>query len=313
MNSLVASIGRLTLATVRPLPASLNSRHSLSTTSFKSSLFSPTTTTTPVAKTIQNGIICPSQSWASPSLLLGCVGMSSMLISQMQVRYRRVYITRSRRFPGHVDVYGEEDGKREALKAAEDRYKRLDWGIYIRTRVGKDNKRWKQTDRRKWRREQHIFVVQDFNKKLDRMFANETKRARFIPDDPFEKYNRLSWWRHHWTALKNAENIRRHGNNIYLFNRFRTHMKLGSRYNVLPKMHYMPPGYLANVASNPANIYTPDPLIPKVKMAPHFQREAIRPPRVKIDAELHAIRDMEQYAGDLPLWSPVFFPSKFPN
>jgi len=34
----------------------------------------------------------------------------------------------------HVDVYGEEDGKREALKAAEDRYKRLDWGIYIRTR-----------------------------------------------------------------------------------------------------------------------------------------------------------------------------------
>jgi hypothetical protein len=134
MNSLVASIGRMALATTRPLTASLNSRHSLSTTSFKSSLFSPTTTTTPVAKTIQNGIICPSQSWASPSLLLGCVGMSSMLISQMQVRYRRVYITRSRRFPGHVDVYGEEDGKREALKAAEDRYKRLDWGIYIRTR-----------------------------------------------------------------------------------------------------------------------------------------------------------------------------------
>ena len=132
MHSLVASIGRLSLATSRPLPVSLNCRQSLSTSSFKSSLFSPTPT--PVVKAVQNGILCPSQAWTSPSLLLGCVGMSSMLISQMQVRYRRVYITRSRRFPGHVDVYGEEDGKREALKAAEDRYKRLDSGIYIRTR-----------------------------------------------------------------------------------------------------------------------------------------------------------------------------------
>ena len=58
--------------------------------------------------------------------------------------------------------------------------------IFVVSRVGRDNKRWKQTDRRKWRREQHIFVTQDFNKKLDRMFANETKRARFVETTEFD-------------------------------------------------------------------------------------------------------------------------------
>jgi hypothetical protein len=40
-----------------------------------------------------------------------------------------------------------------------------------------------------------------------------------LPDDPFAKFNRLSWYKHHWTKLKNAENIRRHGNDVYLFDR----------------------------------------------------------------------------------------------
>jgi hypothetical protein len=90
-------------------------------------------------------------------------------------------------------------------------------------------------------------------------------------------------------------------------------MKLNSVFNVLPKMHYMPPGYLANVASNPAGVYTPDPMIPKAEVAPHFQRERIRPPRVKNSEALYEIRDMEQYAGNLPVWSPLFFPYRFPH
>jgi hypothetical protein len=44
--------------------------------------------------------------------------------------------------------------------------------------VGKDNKRWKQTDRRKCRKEQHIFLAPNHAVKFERMFANETKRAR---------------------------------------------------------------------------------------------------------------------------------------
>ena len=120
-------------------------------------------------------------------------------------------------------------------------------------------------------------IISAYSSKSHIMFPSYYFVHRFFPDDPFEKFNRLAWWKHHWTKLKNAENIRRH--DVYLFDRFKTHMKLNSRHNVHPTMHYMPPGYLANVASNPAHVYSPDPLIPKVEVAPHFQREQITPPR----------------------------------
>ena len=90
-------------------------------------------------------------------------------------------------------------------------------------------------------------------------------------------------------------------------------MKLNSEHNTFPKMAYMPPGYLKNVASNPSGVYTPDPSFPKIDVAPHFQRKQIDPPRVKKNAQLCQIRDLEMYAGNLPLWSPLIFPSRFPN
>lgn len=71
-----------------------------------------------------------------------------------------------------------------------------------------------------WRREQHSFVDPMNAQKFERMFSNETKRARFFPDNPYEKFNRLSWHKHHWTKLKNAENIRRYGNEVYLWDRY---------------------------------------------------------------------------------------------
>ena len=47
-------------------------------------------------------------------------------------------------------------------------------------RVGKDNKRWKMTARRMWRKEQHTFVDAKNAEKFERMFSNEIKRARYI-------------------------------------------------------------------------------------------------------------------------------------
>ena len=67
---------------------------------------------------------------------------------------------------------------------------------------------------------------------------------RYFPDDPWERYNRTSWWRHRAVISKNLENIKRYGNNIYLWDRFKADLKRGSNNNVLPKMLYMPPGYL---------------------------------------------------------------------
>jgi hypothetical protein len=124
LNSLVASLGRLTF---QNLPGvKFSSTRALSTSLSNNSLFG---TSLLNGGGVVGGIICPGHAWA-----VGSVGVASKLISDMQVRYRRVYKTRSRRFDGIVDVYGEEDGKRQPLPAAEERFKRLDWGIYIRTR-----------------------------------------------------------------------------------------------------------------------------------------------------------------------------------
>ena len=136
MQSLVSSLGKLTLQNLsgcNALAPRLNFSHALSTSSCQNSLFGGNFQTFGENK---NRILCPSKAWESPNVVLGNVGVgsSSSFFAEMQVRFRRVYITRSRRFPGHVDVYGEEDGTRESLKSAEERFKRLDWGIYIRTR-----------------------------------------------------------------------------------------------------------------------------------------------------------------------------------
>ena len=62
-----------------------------------------------------------------------------------------------------------------------------------------------------------------------------------------------------------------------------------------------------------SRVYTADPLIPEVDVAPHFQREPNRSNKIKINKELYMIRDLEQYSGDLPLWSPLFFPTRNPE
>ena len=130
MNGLLTSLGRLSLQNISVIKG-LPTARSISTTSSKNSLFGNSFVS---GASNNNGIICPGLAWQIPGVILGSVSANSKLISDLQVRYRRVYKTKSRRFPGHIDVYGEEDGKRQSLAAAEERFKRLDWGVYIRTK-----------------------------------------------------------------------------------------------------------------------------------------------------------------------------------
>ena len=69
--------------------------------------------------------------------------------------------TRSNKFPGHIDIY-DKDGNREALQGAVDRFKRLDFGAYIRVMVGRSNKLHQKTPAQKLRLEQHVFAYHDF-------------------------------------------------------------------------------------------------------------------------------------------------------
>ena len=125
MNSLVACLGKLSLQNV----AGVKARSISSVVNQTSLLVNPT-----LGSALKTGILCPGHCFEASGLLAGSAVVTSKLISDLQVRYRRVFKTRSRRFPGHVDIYGEEDGTREPLAAAEERFKRLDWGVYIKTK-----------------------------------------------------------------------------------------------------------------------------------------------------------------------------------
>ena len=70
--------------------------------------------------------------------------------------------TRSYRFPGHVDVYGKTDGKRQPLDAALLRFKRLDFGAYVNAAIGRANRAHQKTKAWRMMKEQHYFTFYDF-------------------------------------------------------------------------------------------------------------------------------------------------------
>ena len=72
-----------------------------------------------------------------------------------------VKTTRSNKFPGHIDIYDKE-GNREALEGAVERFKRLDFGAYIRVMIGRSNKLHQKTSAQKLRLEQHVFAYHEF-------------------------------------------------------------------------------------------------------------------------------------------------------
>lgn len=218
-------------------------------------------------------------------------------------------------------------GARDPLVAAEERYKRLDWGWYIGTRVGRFNHMWKKTDFENWRDEQHVSLNKESNEKLEKMFSPETKRPRFIPDDPYEKYNtKVNYWKYHWGLIKNRELIRKYGNPVYQFDRYKAHMIMQSDENHKSKLFYAPPGYIETVGSNASGVYRPDAnaTYPAIETAPHFQRKRLYEPPVKVkSAKMNRkkigrqlpnhylkLRRLEMYSKrPIPLWSPINFPT----
>jgi hypothetical protein len=217
-------------------------------------------------------------------------------------------------------------GERDPLVAAEERYKRLDWGWYIGTRVGRFNKMWAKTDYENWRDEQHIPLTEKDNDKLEKMFSHEAKRPRYFPDDPYEKYNtKVNYWKYHWGLVKNKELIRKYGNPVYRFNRYKAHMIMQSDENKKSQLYYSPPGYLETIGGNVSGVYRPDPATayPRVETAPHFQRKRLEEPPFKprstggkrkfgrnLPARYTRLREMEMTSKKpIPLWSPINFPT----
>lgn len=86
-------------------------------------------------------------------------------------------------------------GKRKTVKAALKRFKRLDWGIWIRTRSGRHKRLWKKSPNNKYRKRQHVFTNATQSLLLDKMVTNRWRKPKYYVDDPYRPYHsRENYW-----------------------------------------------------------------------------------------------------------------------
>jgi len=235
-----------------------------------------------------------------------------LLSSEVLVRFKpKPRITRSRRFLGHIDLYDRIEGKREPLYSAVERYKRLDWGIYVATKQGRYRKNWKSWECRNWDKEQHMTMDKESVLKLERMFTHDIKLPRYLPDDEYDKYNAMPYWKHRANLVKNRKLIEHYGNTDHMYGRYYAHHYYRGKPNILPQHRYMPPDYLKTIATNPQKMYKPDltTTAPSNEPAPYFQRKKLRFDSRELP-DLRKMRRQEKYLDKpLPMWNQAFHPT----
>jgi len=195
-------------------------------------------------------------------------------------------------------------GERRGMDAAFWRFKRLDWGQYIRAKAGRYRKLWKRCAPRLWQREAHVFCKSFHNRRFERMFHPEWKEKRHIPDDIYEKYNKTSYFKHRATKMKNLKRIEELGNTVHKFDRYKSHLvKHFTKYNYLDKYYYEPPEYMRSIHDNDG-VFDPG-FVPADTPAPHFSRPPIRGNKHMRDKGWNYIKKRSGYFGDLDPWLPI--------
>lgn len=91
-------------------------------------------------------------------------------------------------------VCGRRKGKRASVAAVYNRFKRLNWGGWIRTRCGRHKKMHKKSPNLKHRLRQHVLVNATQSYLLDKMVTKFWKRPKYYVDDPYEPYHERSYY-----------------------------------------------------------------------------------------------------------------------
>ncbi|KAL9900463.1 mitochondrial ribosomal protein L35 [Glossina fuscipes fuscipes] len=89
-----------------------------------------------------------------------------------------------------VTKFSLTKGKRKSVKAVLKRFKRLDWGGWIRTRTGRHKKMFRKSNALKRRLRQHVFVNATQAHLLDKMVTSFWRRPKYWIDDPYAPYHR---------------------------------------------------------------------------------------------------------------------------
>ncbi|CAK1541088.1 unnamed protein product [Leptosia nina] len=80
-------------------------------------------------------------------------------------------------------------GKRKTVKAVIDRFFRLHWGGWIRTKVGRHKKIWKKSQPQRRRLRQHVFCNSTQSTLLDKMVTKFWKKPKYYVEDPYAPYH----------------------------------------------------------------------------------------------------------------------------
>ncbi|XP_021705245.1 39S ribosomal protein L35, mitochondrial [Aedes aegypti] len=88
-----------------------------------------------------------------------------------------------------VIKFSMRSGKRKSVKPVMKRFKRLDWGGWIRTKAGRHKHMWKKSAGRKRRLRQHVLVNSQQATLLDKMVTKYWKRPRHYINDPYTPYH----------------------------------------------------------------------------------------------------------------------------
>ena len=158
------------------------------------------------------------------------------------------------------------------------------------------------------------------------MFLSHHKEKRYIIDDPYEKYNKMSFVKHKTALEKNEKLIEERGNKIHHYDRYRFHQGLPNDYNYkVPREIPMPPGFLKTIKDNngefkPENEnYYHEP----EWMAPHFERTPIKKPEFvmdqknfkkshfRLDKDMENMRKGELFYKRLRPWSRVMHKTRY--
>lgn len=93
-----------------------------------------------------------------------------------------------------VTKFSLKKGKRKSVKAVLKRFKRLDWGGWIRTRTGRHKKLWKKSPNLKRRLRQHVLVNGTQSWLLDKMVTEYWRRPKYYIDDPYSPYHKRDYF-----------------------------------------------------------------------------------------------------------------------
>jgi len=208
-----------------------------------------------------------------------------------------------------VTLYDLKDGKRKSLSAVVMRFKRLDWGAWIRPKAGRAKKLWKKSSEQLVNSEKHVFCKPYHKRRFDRAVTSDIKEIRHIPDDPYKIYNEMSFQNYHSIKLKNMELIKKYGPTNYNFVTYKAHY----RKQVTPgdksrNPFFEPPNYHSDITSG---IYCPDTERPQDLMAPSYQLERRQVSKVLITQErkyFKKIRQGEHWYGRVGPCSPLRLP-----